>query len=222
VRVARTRDDEKWDEIRTDIVDNSARLFARQGYHGTGVSELGDAVGLGRGHLYYYIGSKEKLLGLIHSRVMAYVLASAERAVAHEGSAADRLEILGRDLIKIITDYPDHVWVFLHEFRALTGEEAASFRAQRHRYESAVRTILEDGVAAGEFEVPDVGLASLAWLGLHNYIYIWFDSEGQHSPREISDYFASIFLNGIRPRKARPKTARPDTARRADKTRAKP
>jgi AcrR family transcriptional regulator len=208
--VARTRDVEKWDEVRTDIVDKSARLFARQGYHGTGVSELGDAVGLGRGLLYYYIGSKEKLLGLIHSPVMEYVLASARKAVEHEGSAAERLEILGHDLIKIITDYPDHVWVFLHEFRALTGEEAVSFRVQRQEYEAAVRTILEEGVTGGEFVIPHVELASLAWLRLHNYIYIWFDSQGRHSPAEISDYFASIFLNGIRPQEtAPPGSARP-------------
>lgn len=213
--MARTRDDEKWDEIRTDIVDKSARLFARQGYHGTGVSELGDAVGLGRGLLYYYIGSKEKLLGLIHSRVMEYVLASARKAVEHDGSAAARLQMLGRDLIKIITDYPDHVWVFLHEFRALTGDEAVNFRVQRQEYEGAVRTILKDGIATGEFEVPHVELASLAWLGLHNYIYIWFDSHGRHSPEEISDYFASIFLNGIRPRETAPASEAPSTRTRA-------
>jgi AcrR family transcriptional regulator len=195
--MARTRDDEKWEEIRTDIIDKSAQLFARQGYHGTGVSELGDAVGLGRGLLYYYIGSKEKLLGLIHNRVMAYVLASAQTAVDHSGSATERLHMLGRDLIRIITDYPDHVWVFLHEFRALTGDEASSFRDQRQKYEAAVRSILEDGIASGEFDVPHVRLASLAWLGLHNYIYIWYDSKGEHDPQEISDYFSSIFLHGI-------------------------
>lgn len=40
----------------------AADLFATRGYRAVGVAEIGDAVGLGRGALYYHIGSKEDLL----------------------------------------------------------------------------------------------------------------------------------------------------------------
>ncbi|HWD24097.1 MAG TPA: helix-turn-helix domain-containing protein, partial [Acidimicrobiales bacterium] len=66
------------------IVDTSARLFALQGYHATGLSELCDANELVRGALYYYIGSKEDLLAAIHDRVMDEVMLSADR-VARAG-----------------------------------------------------------------------------------------------------------------------------------------
>ena len=33
--------------------------------------------------------------------------------------------MLGDELLDVIHRYPDHVWVFLHEFPALTGERAA-------------------------------------------------------------------------------------------------
>lgn len=200
--MARTRDDEKWANRRHEIVDSAAKLFAHQSFHGTSVQELCDAVGLGRGVLYYYVTSKEHLLGLIHDRVMAHVLASAERVLAAEGSASDRLTMLGRELIGIITTYPDHVWVFLHEFRALTGDEAVRFHESRQTYEGAVRQILEDGVAAGEFELDSTELTALAWLGLHNYVYIWFHSEGAFTPEQIADTFGRIFLVGVQPRAA--------------------
>ena len=198
----RVRDKEKWETRRNDIVDSAAKLFAAQGYHATGVQELSDSVGLGRGVLYYYVTSKEHLLGLIHDRVMEHVLASAQRVLDAPGSASDRLKMLGRDMIEIITTYPDHVWVFLHEFRALTGDEADRFHESRDKYEAALRQILEEGVAAGEFDVDKVELAALGWLGLHNYVYIWFHSDGKFSPDEIADAFSEIFLCGVQTRGA--------------------
>ena len=60
----------KWQARRDAIVDTSAKLFARRGYHATGLTELCEANGLGKGTLYHYIGSKERLLVAIHDRVM--------------------------------------------------------------------------------------------------------------------------------------------------------
>lgn len=195
--MARKRSVLKWERRRTEIVDEAARLFAERGYHATGVAELSETVGLGRGALYYYIDSKEKLLGLIHDRVMTYVLASGERALALDGTARARLEQLGRDLVGIITRYPDHVWVFLHEFRSLTGDEATTFRASRRKYEHVIETILQQGIDNGEFRIANPRLTALGWLGLHNYVYIWFREGGSFTPELIAEQFATAFLDGI-------------------------
>ncbi len=61
--VGAKRDNGAWELRRNEIVDEAARLFAARGYHATGVAELGDAVGLGRGALDDYIELKENLLG---------------------------------------------------------------------------------------------------------------------------------------------------------------
>ena len=50
-------------------------MFARRGYHATGITELCVANDLGKGALYHYIGSKEGLLAAIHDRVMDEVMA---------------------------------------------------------------------------------------------------------------------------------------------------
>ena len=47
-----------WEVRRQAIVDTSARVFARGGYHATGITELCVANDLGKGALYHYIGSK--------------------------------------------------------------------------------------------------------------------------------------------------------------------
>ena len=85
----------KWEARRQAIVDTSARIFARQGYHATGITELCAANDLGKGALYHYIGSKEELLVAIHDRVMDEVMAGAERVDRAGGLPSTQLAMLG-------------------------------------------------------------------------------------------------------------------------------
>jgi AcrR family transcriptional regulator len=186
-----------WEARREAIIDTSARVFARGGYHNTGIMELCAANELGKGALYHYIGSKEELLAAIHDRVMDEVLAGADRVTEAGGSSSAQLEMLGTELLDVIHRYPDHVWVFLHEFPALTGERAERFRQRRRGYERQVEAVLEAGVTSGEFRALDPRLTAMAWLGMHNYTYLWLKPGGRLSARDVAKPFADIFMGGI-------------------------
>jgi AcrR family transcriptional regulator len=182
---------------RQAIIDTSARIFARGGYHATGINELCTANDLGKGALYHYIGSKEELLAAIHDRVMDEVMLGANRVTEAGGSPSRQLAMLGEELLDVIHRYPDHVWVFLHEFPALTGERAAQFRVRRREYERRVEAVLQAGVDAGEFRPLDARLTAMAWLGMHNYTYLWLKPGGPLSARDVAKPFAEIFMAGI-------------------------
>lgn len=188
---------EKWEARRATIVDTSAAVFARQGYHGTGIVELCEANDLGKGALYHYIGSKEELLAAIHDRVMDEVLAGGERVAAEGGTPSEQLARLGAELLDVIGRFPDHVWVFLHEFPALTGERAATFRARRQAYEKQVERVLRAGIRSGEFRKVDPWLTARAWLGMHNYTYLWLKPGGRLTARKVATPFAELFLTGL-------------------------
>jgi hypothetical protein len=89
------------------------------------------------------------------------------------------------------------VWVFLHEFPALTAERAEKFRGRRRDYERRVEAILHAGVESGDFRDIDPRLATLAWLGMHNYTYLWLKAGGQASARDVAAPFADMFIHGI-------------------------
>jgi AcrR family transcriptional regulator len=192
-----TKRSAKWKERRDAIVDTSATVFARRGYHATGIAELCEVNGFGKGAFYYYIGSKEELLAAIHDRVMDEVMLGADRVAAAGGSASEQLAMLGRELLDVIHRYPDHVWVFLHEFPALTDERAEQFRTRRREYERRVESVLRAGVGAGEFRPVDPWLTARAWLGMHNYTYLWLKAGGSISANDAAQPFADIFLHGI-------------------------
>src|SRR5438128_8824714 len=159
----------KWQARRQAIIDTSASVFARQGYHATGITELCVANDLGKGALYHYIGSKEALLAAVHDRVMDEVMLGADRVAEAGGSPSHQLTMLGTELLDVIHRYPDHVWVFLHEFPALTAERAEQFRGRRREYERSVEAILQAGIASSELRAVSARLSALAWLGRHTY-----------------------------------------------------
>jgi AcrR family transcriptional regulator len=187
----------KWKERRDAIIDTSATVFARSGYHATGIAELCAVNGFGKGAFYYYIGSKEELLAAIHDRVMDEVMLGADRVAAAGGSPSEQLAMLGTELLDVIHRYPDHVWVFLHEFPALTDERAEQFRTRRREYERRVEGVLRAGVDSGEFRAVDPWLTARAWLGMHNYTYLWLKAGGSISANDVAQPFADIFLRGI-------------------------
>ena len=187
----------KWQARREAIIDTSARQFARGGYHATSLTELCEANDLGKGALYHYIGSKEELLAAIHDRVMDEVLLGADRVHQQGGSPTEQLAMLGTELLDVIARYPDHVWVFLHEFPALTGDNATQFRKRRREYEHHVEAVLEAGIESGDFRDLDPKLTARAWLGMHNYTYLWLKAGGRLSARDVAKPFAEIFMRGI-------------------------
>jgi AcrR family transcriptional regulator len=187
----------KWNERREDIIDTSAKVFARGGYHATGIAELCEVNGFGKGAFYYYIGSKEELLAAIHDRVMDEVMLGADRVAEAGGSPSAQLAMLGEELLDVIHRYPDHVWVFLHEFPALTAERAEQFRERRRDYERRVEAVLQAGIDSGEFRDVEPWLTARAWLGMHNYTYLWLKAGGRVSARDVAKPFADIFIRGI-------------------------
>jgi hypothetical protein len=87
--------------------------------------------------------------------------------------------------------------VFLHEFPALTGDRAEQFRVRRRDYERRVEDVVRAGIASGEFRAVDPRLTARAWLGMHNYTYLWLKAEGPLSARDVAGPFAEIFLGGL-------------------------
>jgi TetR/AcrR family transcriptional regulator, cholesterol catabolism regulator len=187
----------KWQARRHEIVDASAKVFAERGYHATSTTELCEANGIGKGALYYYIGSKEELLAAIHDRVMDEVMLGADRVALFEGAAPERLAVLGEELLDVIFRFPDHVWVFLHDFPALTGKNAERFRQRRRSYEKRVEAVFADGIAMGDFRPMDTRLAVIGWLGMHNYTYVSLRHGGRLSVKEVAKSFADTFVWGI-------------------------
>lgn len=182
----------------------AAQLFARNGYQGTGVQALSEAVGLGRGALYHHIGSKEALFEEVCTRPVQEMIEIAEAIVAKPGSAEERIRLLCRAQMRTLADHQAEWTLFQRDAMVLRGVVRERIFATRARFEAIWRQVLEEGVENREFCAFDP-IAVKGILGMHNYAYLWLDPRGRLTPEEIGDIFCDLMLHGIAHRAAEPR-----------------
>jgi AcrR family transcriptional regulator len=175
----------------------AARLFATSGYNATGIQEISDAVGLGRGALYHHIGNKEQLLFEIMTANVIGVVEEAEALLLEQLSAEEKVYRLSAAMMATVAENLAEWTVFFREINTLSGalrREALSWRA---RFEDVWVAVINQGVSEGVFRECDP-IAIKGILGLHNYAYVWIRPNGRLSPSDISSVFCDLLLSGLR------------------------
>jgi TetR/AcrR family fatty acid metabolism transcriptional regulator len=180
----------------------AVKVFAKNGFYATRVSEVAKAAGVADGTIYLYFKSKDELLvSLFEDRVERLLMFMADELPRHEG-AADKLRQviemqLGllegeRDLAEVIT-------VILRQSTKLMKEYAAPrFIA----YLDAIARIVNDGQAAGEFrgDVSPHLVARALFGALDGIALTWALGRAEQGGLvRAAGQLADLFLRSLRP-----------------------
>ena len=152
---------------------------------------------MGRGALYYHIRSKEDLLWECHNRHVDPMLDLALELEAAAIPAREKLRALSHRLVEIIARYQAYITVFYREMTALSPERMAELVKKRRAFEDAIERIIRQGIEAGELRQEDPRMCVLAFLGMHNWVFHWYNRQGRLQPEEIAEIFIGIFLRGM-------------------------
>ena len=179
---------------RDRIVRAAARLFAANGYHGTGMTELLDEMRLGKGGFYYHISRKEDLLLEIMLEPIDRVLSTSRAIVSAQlVDPPLALRALGDDLGKAMASDLDAWTVFLREYSALSDQGKALVLDRREQYLDRWRGVLEEGVRQGVFRSLNLAFVD-SILGIFIYTYVW---NRESASRELTDSIMSVVLHGV-------------------------
>ena len=66
--------------------------------------------------------------------------------------------------------------------------------ALRRSFDSKLTKLLEQGIAAGEFDLDDPHLAALAIGGIASWSFVWFRPEGRLKIPEIAERMTKLIL----------------------------
>lgn len=169
----------------------TAKLFAEKGYQAVGVAEIGQAVGLGRGALYYHIGSKEDLLYDIVIRYITALVTAGNTILYEYSDPHERITQLSRYLMRTIAEHLSELTVCFREAEALTGERHDEVSRLHADYQEIWARAIKEGAEQGTFrELPPVALKGI--LGMYFYSFLWLNPNGRQSSDEIADVFADI------------------------------
>ncbi len=151
---------------RAEILDEAFRLFLERGYDNVSLNDLISEAGLSKGLFYHHFESKEALLLALFERI-----------------SEESYEALGPALLETAADPLARLQLFLTRSAKLCLEQAASGRpifaafhepesallydgvvhAWTERFRPALVALIEEGVAAGQFDTFDAeGVAQMA------------------------------------------------------------
>ncbi len=151
---------------RRQILDAAIRVFARQGFHATRVSDIADEAGVAYGLVYHYFNSKDEVLNELFLERWSLLLTAIEEADRTGDSPREKLGAVATFIFESYRHDPDLMKVIIVEVtRAANSFGRTHLEEIRRAYESIAK-IVEDGQAAGAFRAdvaPD--FASMTFYG---------------------------------------------------------
>lgn len=183
---------------REEVLETAARMFFERGYEATTTGDIGAALGLLKGSVYYYISSKEDLLYELVQQYHDDTRVYFERILASDAAPLDKL----RELIAVETAHTatnlTKSSLFYTEWRSLSPERQRVIIAERSRHEHAVEEWIRAAQEGGEVRAEvDPKMVTFAIFGMVNSVYRWFRPDGRKSAEEIGADFADLVLSGL-------------------------
>ena len=176
----------KGPDRRRQIIAAASELFARNGFEGTSIREIGAASGVLSGSLYYHFPSKEDLLFTVHQESLTAMRREVEVAIAEITEPWQRLEeaivahcriLLGGSVTRAILTPPRYY--NLRGVRKLVR--------QRDEYEQIFARLIDDlPLKAG----CDRHAFRLSLLGAMNWTVFWFNAGGRLSVEDVGRQIA--------------------------------
>jgi AcrR family transcriptional regulator len=196
-RVGRPRKDASLPgETRARIKQAATELFADKGFHGTGVTEVGDRAGIQRGSLYYHIKSKEDLLWQILSDHLQASVGAVRGIAESEAPPGEKLRALIRHQVAFVIERRQEMVIFQRDRDAVTGERALVLQEMLDGVADQWRRVVREGHQAGAFTTADPVVIN-ALLTMVNMTHVWFRKGGEKSPREVADTLADLAFTGL-------------------------
>jgi AcrR family transcriptional regulator len=170
-----------------DILSRAATLFSERGYHAVGIRDLAEAVGLSTSTLYHYYATKQDILFAIINR---FLVEFTSRLVAGLRDAAvpprTRLEWAVAEHLQLTVTRSEELLVGNPVLNALTPDQQARVATMRREYRDAVRDVIAEGVAAGDFHVLDPLLTAMAMLDMLDGVRSWYHVDGTLSLPDLT------------------------------------
>lgn len=181
------------------IIDAAIRVFARNGYYNSRVSDIAKEAGIAAGTIYLYFKTKDEILVTLFREQMAGFVARLRKAISVEPDALRKLRRLIALHFQVLESNPDLAEVVQVElrqgnkfFRGASAHEVAAYFA-------LIASVLEEGVEAGLFrkDLPIKVATKLLFGALDQMTTSWVLGKRRYRLSETADAVADIFLRGV-------------------------
>lgn len=176
------------------LLDAAAGAFADRGFHATTTRDIASRAGLSPAGVYVHFDSKEALLYALSRRGHEAALELVRTSATLPGTATERVARVMSEFATWHAEHYEVARVVQYEFPHLLPDHRDEVLALRKDIDRAVRSLLHEGVAAGEFEVADISATALALMSLCIDVARWYSPGVRRTPTGIGRTYASLGL----------------------------
>lgn len=181
------------------IIEAAIRVFARAGYYNSRVSDIAREAGIASGTIYLYFRTKDEILVTLFREKVAAWVAQARRDLAAEADAVAKIRRLVHLHFAVLEADPELAEVVQVELRQghkfFRGAPAAEVSA----YFELIRSVLEEGVAAGQIrpDLPVKTATKMLFGAMDQMATSWVLGKRAYRLTDTADTVATIFLRGV-------------------------
>jgi AcrR family transcriptional regulator len=202
--------------MQREIFEQATRLFAERGYAGTSFQDIADAVGLTRPALYHYVSSKDELLAQLVAEVTVVAATDIGKIARRTGmSATDKLREMVRLLVRHQAEQGERFRLLLRAEADLPESVAVSYSKNRRSVLRSLTSVIELGVAQGEFRPVTPTVAAFGTLGLINWVAWWYHPGLSLDIEKVCVELADQAVQGVAAEEGRPQSRTPGDALRS-------
>ena len=185
--------------VSSDAVRTAAsELFARQGYRGTSMKDIGGALAVSAPNLYNHVPNKQDLLVVIMDTAMDRAHAALDVALEGVDDVAEQLRRATETSVLDFLTHPDEITVCNTEIRSLEEPGRSRILGKRDAYAGRIRAIVDQGCAEGRFRTAHPRPATFAILELPANATAWFNERGKLSAEEVARIYGDFALDIVR------------------------
>jgi TetR/AcrR family fatty acid metabolism transcriptional regulator len=180
------------------IIEAALRVFARNGYYNSRVSDIAREAGIASGTIYLYFKTKDEILVTLFREKMASWVEEVRAEIAGEPDAVAQLRRLVALHFSVLEKNPDLAEVVQVElrqghkfFRGASAHEVSSYFA-------LIQSILEAGMAAGQIraDLPAKVATKMLFGAMDQMATSWVLGKRGYRLTDAADAVATIFLRG--------------------------
>ena len=181
------------------IIDAAIRVFARNGYYNSRVSDIAREAGIAAGTIYLYFKTKDEILVTLFREKMAEWVAVVRREIAGEPDAVGKVRKLVGLHFDVLEQNPDLAEVLQVElrqghkfFRGASAQEVSA-------YFDLIASVLEEGIAAGHFrhDLPVKVATKMLFGAMDQVATSWVLGKRGYRLTDSAEAVATIFLKGV-------------------------
>jgi TetR/AcrR family transcriptional regulator len=136
-------------DVRARILVQATRLFAAQGYEGTSIQQVAEAVGITRPTLVYHFGSKEQLRRAVLEQLLAHWKEDLPRVLTAAQTGSDRFRSALDALVSFFRADPDRARLLSREMLDRPKEMTDLFAVHLQPWTSLLTDYIRRGQEEG-------------------------------------------------------------------------